>query len=50
MSKLSPVINRVKICTSLRTVFVWADGYERAALGMYRRTVAEVIYFVRVEN
>lgn len=48
MTKLSPVINLVKICTSIRTVCVWVDGYERSALGGYHRSVGEIIYFVAV--
>lgn len=49
-TKMSAVTTLVKICTSIRTVCVWVDGYERSALGAYRRSVGEVVYFVQRQN
>ena len=41
-------MNLVKVITSIRTAFVWVNGYERAALVAYHRGVGEIIYSVKV--
>lgn len=38
-----------RIWTSLRTVCIWVEGFERTALGAYRRTVGETVYAVTRE-
>ncbi len=40
-------MNLIHISTSLRGVFIWVEGYERAALVAYHRAVGEVIYSVQ---
>jgi len=42
--------NLYAIYTSIRTAHVWVDGYERAALGAYRRTTGEVIHGIILLN
>ncbi len=37
----------IVICTSLRTVHIWTNGYESKALTQYNRAIGETIYFVR---
>ena len=47
-SKLTPMTNLIELITSLRTVRIWVDGYERSGIGAYRRTPGEVIYAVQL--
>lgn len=43
-------MNLVKICTSLRTVCIWVDGYERQAGVSYYRSAGEIVYFIQRIN
>jgi len=43
-------MNLITICTTLRTVRMWVDGYERAALRAYRRSPGEAIHFVERDH
>lgn len=40
-------MNLIRINTSIRTAYIFVEGYERAALGAYYRSTGEVIYSVR---
>ena len=40
-------MNLIHISTSIRSAFVWVDGYERAALATYHRQPGEIIHAVR---
>jgi hypothetical protein len=42
-------MNLIKICTNLRTVCIWVDGYERSGGVAYLRSVGEIVYFIRRE-
>jgi hypothetical protein len=39
-------MNLIQIATSLRTVRIWVEGHERAALVAYYRAAGEVVHSV----
>jgi len=42
-------MNLIKICTNIRTVCIWVDGYERSAGVAYHRAAGEIVYFIKRE-
>jgi len=40
-------MNLIRICTNLRTAYIFVEGHERAALVAYHRTIGETIHSVR---
>ena len=41
-------MNLVRITTSIRTVNIWVDGYERAAGIAYFRSIGEIVYGYKI--
>ena len=40
-------MNLIRIITNLRTAYIFVEGYERAALVAYHRSIGETVYSVR---